>query len=235
MTGAFDDWAYDQLGIFAWTTELWDIVGRSGIKDRKFIDWYRDHPEEDDLAILRWNDENLGGAGFVNWSPFDHPQLGRVEIGGWDTLWTWRNPPPTFLEEEIEKNCRFSLVQASMAPRLKVRHLAAEPVGGGASKITLVIENAGFLPTYVSRKGLDRKMSRPVRIEIEGGVLVSGERVIEVGHLEGRSNKLDWTSTGATDNRIRREWVVRGEPGDRLVLHVISERAGSIHPELTLA
>jgi len=234
MTGAFDDWAYDQLGIFAWTTELWDIVGRAGIKDRKFIDWYRSHPEEDDLAILRWNDDNLGGAGFVAWTPFTHPQLGPVEIGGWDTLWTWRNPPAKFLEEEIEKNHRFSLVQASMAPRLEVRHLVAEPLGAGTAKVTLVVENTGFLPTYVSRRALERKMSRPVRIEVEGGVLVSGERVTEVGHLEGRSNKLDWTSTGATDNRVRREWVVRGDAGDRVVFHVISARAGTLHRELIL-
>jgi len=92
MTGAFDDWLYDQLGVFAWTTELWDIVGRAtGKTDRKQIDWYRDHPEEDDLAILRWDDEQNGGRGFVDWYPFEHPELGGVELGGWDSLYSLVN------------------------------------------------------------------------------------------------------------------------------------------------
>ena len=38
---------------------------------------------EDDLKLIGWNDEQLGGKGFVDWYPFDHPQLGRVELGGW--------------------------------------------------------------------------------------------------------------------------------------------------------
>ncbi len=80
MHGAFDDWAYDAQGIFSFTVELWDLIGEAGIKDRDFIGWIRNHPEEDDLKILRWNDEHLDGKGFVNWRPFEHPQLGAVEI-----------------------------------------------------------------------------------------------------------------------------------------------------------
>jgi hypothetical protein len=32
-------------------------------------------------------------AGHVDWRPFDHPQLGPVELGGWDDLSVWTNPP----------------------------------------------------------------------------------------------------------------------------------------------
>jgi murein tripeptide amidase MpaA len=235
MTGAFDDWMYDTLGIWAWTTELWDVVGRAtGKTDRRQIDWYRDHPEEDDLAILRWDDEHNGGHGFVPWYAVDHPDLGKVELGGWDRLYSWTNPPPALLEEEIAKNHRFALAQASMAPRLEVLEAAVEPLGGDRYKIRLVIQNAGFLGTYVSRKAEERKMARPIRIELEGAEVVVGERGQEVGQLEGRSNKLDWTSNSATDNRLRREWVVSGKPGSELVIHVRSERAGTLHVKLEL-
>ena len=64
--------------------------------------------------------------------------------------------------------------------------------------------------------------------------MVTGERRSEVGDLEGRSNKLDWTSNSATDNRLRREWVVRAPAGTVLTIHVISERAGTLHLTLEL-
>ena len=236
MTGAFDDWLYDQLGVFAWTTELWDLVGRAtGKGDRKQIEWQRDHPEEDDLAILRWDDEQNGGRGFVDWYPFQHPELGAVEIGGWDRLFSWTNPPPHLLEEEIARNHRFAMAQAAMAPRLEVLHLASEPLGEGCRRVTMVIENSGFLGTYVSRRAQERKAVRPIRIELDGAEVLSGERKSEAGDLEGRSNKLDWTSNSATDNRLRREWVVVAGPGAELTIDVLSERAGCLHLKLPLA
>ncbi len=81
-TGASDDWAYDHLGVFAWTVEFWSPKRRAGIADDKPIDWFREHPVADDLAIMRWNDEALGTEGFVDWYPVEHPQLGPVELGG---------------------------------------------------------------------------------------------------------------------------------------------------------
>ncbi len=51
-TGAFDDWMYDHLGIFSYTIELWDLPTAAGIKDRKFAEWFRDHPHEDDSVAL---------------------------------------------------------------------------------------------------------------------------------------------------------------------------------------
>ena len=92
---------YDHMGVFAWTVEIWSPQRQAGITDLKFIDWYREHPVEDDLKLLKWSDEALGGRGYVDWYPFEHPQLGKVELGGWDMLYAWRNPPPEFLEQEV--------------------------------------------------------------------------------------------------------------------------------------
>ena len=71
MRGAFDDWIYDHLGVFAWTTEFWSPQRQAGITDYKYIDWYREHPVEDDLKLMKWNDTVLKGKGFVDWYEFD--------------------------------------------------------------------------------------------------------------------------------------------------------------------
>ncbi|MCW5624856.1 MAG: carboxypeptidase, partial [Burkholderiales bacterium] len=94
ITGTFDDWMYEHCGVFAWTVEIWSPQREAGISDYKYVDWYREHPLEDDLKLLAWNDTVLGGTGFVDWYAFHHPQLGPVELGGWDSLYTWSNPPP---------------------------------------------------------------------------------------------------------------------------------------------
>ena len=99
-TGAFDDWMFDHLGAFAFTIELWDLPDEAGIKERKFIEWHRDHPHEQDVQILKWIDENGGPQAYVDWYAFDHPQLGKVELGGWNMMYTWRNPPHSHLERK---------------------------------------------------------------------------------------------------------------------------------------
>src|SRR5512136_1236938 len=90
-TGGFDTWIYEHRGAFAWTVEIWSPLRQAGIEKYKYIDWFREHPVEDDLKLIKWNDEKLGGRGYVDWYPFDHPQLGRVELGGWDFMWAWSN------------------------------------------------------------------------------------------------------------------------------------------------
>ena len=55
----------------------------------------------------QWIDENAKqnkAVPILGWTPYDHPQLGKVEIGGPDFKFTWQNCPIGFLEQEVEKN-----------------------------------------------------------------------------------------------------------------------------------
>ncbi len=233
-SGAFDDWMYDHFGAFAFTIELWDLPTEAGIKDRKFIEWFREHPHKDDLQILKWADENVGAQGYVNWYPFDHPQLGPLELGGWHEMYTWRNPPEAFLAAEASRNVPFALTVGDLLPHLNLKTLDVSSLGKDRFRIVVAVENSGFLPSYTSQQAKKRKAARPVRIELEipeGGTLVTGKNRVELSHLEGRSNKLDqfdlWGSAG-TDNRARYEWVVQAPHGSTLKLQVLSERAGSL-------
>jgi hypothetical protein len=58
----------------------------AGLEKYLYIDWFRDHPIDDDLKIFRWSETKLGGAAHVDWKSFDHPELGKVEIGGWNRI-----------------------------------------------------------------------------------------------------------------------------------------------------
>ena len=83
IKGGDVDWVYDHLGAYAWVTEFWSPQRAAGLSEYHFIDWLREHSPEDELAVLKVADEL--GEGYVDWYPFEHPQLGQVELGGWDS------------------------------------------------------------------------------------------------------------------------------------------------------
>ncbi|MFZ6027563.1 MAG: M14 family metallopeptidase [Chloroflexota bacterium] len=238
-TGAFDDWAYDQLGLYSFTIELWDLPTEAGIKERKFIEWWRQHPVEEDVQILKWADEHAPG-GYVNWYEFEHPQLGKLELGGWDHLYTWRNPPHTFTEAEVSRHTPWLLALADMLPHISLHTLEAKALGNDTYHLNLVVENSGFFPSYTSEQGKKRKATRPVRVELalpEGAMLCNGKLKTELGHLDGRANDLEVTAFGTSDptsHRSRAEWVIRARPGSTVGVTVIGERAGTVRREVKL-
>jgi murein tripeptide amidase MpaA len=239
ISGVFDDWMYSHLGVYAFTVEQWDIISKAGIKDRKFIEWLRDHPHEEDQKILAWADENVGEDAFVDWYSYQHPQLGKVELGGWNDMYTWRNPPHHFMGEEAERNVSFALSLGRMLPHLEIHTLEVTKISVDSYTLNLVVDNSGFFPTYTSNQGKKQDAMRPVRVELEipDGVKVLNGRVkVELGHLEGRSNKIGsiFTIASPTDNRGRLEWTLKAHEGTKLLIHVKSERAGTIHREIVL-
>ncbi len=240
-TGAFDDWLYDHYGIYTYTIEQWDLPDEAGIKARKWSEWHRIHPHEQDVQILQWALENAGPDAYIDWYPFDHPQLGRVELGGWNLMYTWRNPPLAWMGKEAERHFPFMTAMAEMLPHLSIHTLEVKPLGGHDYYLNLVVENPGFLPTFTSEQGKKREAVRPVRVELElpeGATLVEGKRRVELGHLEGRSNKWEITSIwggSQTDNRARAQWVIHSEPSGIIGLKIDGARAGSLTAKVDLA
>lgn len=242
ITGDFDGWCYEERGIFAWTVEIWSPQQQAGITEYKFIDWYREHPLEDDLKMLAWSDTVLEGKGYVDWYPFDHPQLGRIELGGWNTLYCWRNPPPAFLEKEIAPFADWLIWKLMLSPRLELYALKATALSEGVYRVTLVVENTGWLPTYITKKALEKKLVRGVIFEIalpEGASLAVGREREEARQLEGRAYTQALASPWAVgsanmDARIKQEWVVRAAPGTVVTVTARHDRAGKVQRQIVL-
>jgi hypothetical protein len=190
--------------------------------------------------MIRWADTHLGGKGYYDWIPFDHPDLGPVEIGGWDMLYAFRNPAPQFLESEIAPHADWLIWQSLVTPRLEVQNMEAKPLGDGVYQIRLVVENTGWLPSYVAKKALDRKVVRPVIAEIrlpEDATLVTGKLREELTQLEGRALKPagnTGSNADVTDDRAKVEWVIRAPQGSMVTLVARHERAGTVRLDLPL-
>ena len=239
ITGGFDTWTYDHLGVFSWTVEFWSPMKQAGIEKFKFIDWYREHPVEDDLKLLKWNDEVLKGKGYVDWYPYKHPQLGNVELGGWDNMNMWTNPPLEFLEKEISPFPDWIVWHALISPRLVPLETEVTSLGRDFYHIRFVVQNEGWLPTYVTKKALERKVTRGVVAEIalpKGASLESGKAREELGELEGRVYKPvnPDESDESTNERAKVEWVVKAKKGAKVNLTAKHERAGMVRAEVVL-
>jgi murein tripeptide amidase MpaA len=239
ITGGFDTWTYEHMGVFSWTVEFWSPQKQAGIEKYKFIDWFREHPVEDDLKLLKWNDEVLKGKGYVNWYAYNHPQLGKVELGGWDEMNTWTNPPLEFLEKEISPFPDWIAWHALISPKLVPWEVSATSLGTNTFRVRFVVENTGWLPTYVTKKALERKLTRGVIAEIalpKGAILELGKQREELGELEGRAYKSVFPddTDGTTSDRVKVEWVVKAKKGTKLKLTARHDRAGTIRTEVVL-
>lgn len=240
IKGGSDDWLYDHLGVFAWTTEFWAPLRAAGITDYKFIDWFIDHPVDDELKLLKWSDEQLDGKGFVDWYEFEHPELGKIELGGWDSLHYWTNPPADRLEAEIAPHADFAIFHCLISPKMEVHSLQAQKVGDTSFFIRLVLVNTGWLPTNISEKAIERKAVRPIEVELElpkGARVVGGETKTQAGQLQGRAlkrNMLAWGTGDDTSDRTKLEWVIEAPNGGLLKIEARHQRAGVVRREIEL-
>ncbi len=241
ITGTSDSWMYDHQGVFGWVVEVWSPQRQAGIEDYKYIDWFRDHPPEDDLKLLKWSDEKLDGKGYVDWYEYDHPQLGKIELGGWNSALAFRNPPPEYLEAEIAPFSDWLLWALLISPRLEVYEASATPVGEGAYRVRMVVNNSGWLPSYVTKKAAEKKIIRGVICEIElpeGADLETGKAREEFGQLEGRAYKTAMYfgfPNDSTTDRLKVEWVVKAPEGGTVKLLARHDRAGTVRAEVQLA
>ena len=189
LFGHSPDFGYFAYGAIWYGDELW-----SG---GRVVDYDRDG-RISELEVLRWNDEALGGRGFKSWTRMSHPQLGEVEVGGFNPKFFSQNPPVEFLEEWVKKQAMFNLLLAKSLPRARVASADARPLkkGPGVFEVTAVFTNEGFLPTALEM-ARRVKVVKPDRAEIsfdgKDAEIVEGQTSLELGYLQpGEKKEVKW-------------------------------------------
>jgi hypothetical protein len=170
-----------------------------------------------------------------------HPQLGPVEIGGWQRLALFVNPPPQMREAEVARLPKWLLWLNLIGPRLELRDVTVTALGSDTWRLRLVVQNSGWLPSYVSKMGLKRQQTRGVLAQITlpaSARLLMGKQREELGELEGWSHLHTgisfWPNTRPTADRSYVEWVIQAPADTRIGLLAWHERAGRITTQLQL-
>lgn len=240
IKGAFLDWCYENLGSMIFSTELWDLRVRAGLDRVPFLSPFKQRDAEaEGLALLAFIDREMAGEGFVDWYDFDHPQFGKVQLGGYRMKDLLQNAPPRFLKAEAHKNALFLIKHAAASPRLEIMKAEAQHLGDGVYKVELVVKNRGYLPTNVTEKAKEIKAVKPVTVDLglpEGAELVLGKAREEIGHLDGRivPPTSIYPSTAASQKEKRLEWIVKAPNAGDLIIKVTSDKAGNLSTTLPL-
>ena len=235
MSGAADDWAYEHLGVFSWTTEFWDAIaaatpGRSG----KHI-WYEGPTVEQEIAVIEWARTNAPET-LHPWRPFAHPQLGDIEIGGTDDFLLWTNAPASCLRAEVAPHSEFAIHQAMLSPRLEILRTKVEPLGEGTWRVEVGVANTGWLPTHVTELARKNRLCLPGWVQVDGADTMGSPARVTFGELSGRSGYLlaGGVRNDGTPDRKLLSWVVRGPAGTEVAVTASHPRAGTVTASVTL-
>ncbi len=222
--GTLISWAYWDYGIVGSVPEFWGMFPADENKDGRTSD------EE----LIKWNDSALGGKYFINWQAFNHPQLGPVEIGGWNYKFIRQNPPPQFLKAEIELYLPWMLWLAEVSPRVVIKNAKVTTVEKGkVMKLTVTVQNEGYLPTNISRRAIEAEFAVPVRalIQFSNAELIDGKPRTNLGHLAGRRD--DDASLGSSIGEVTYLIRVTGA-NPSATFTVESEKGGRVKREIAL-
>jgi murein tripeptide amidase MpaA len=148
------DWFYYMRGVLGFTNELFTSSN-----------FYRT-TERGENMLESVNKYLLLGEGVVAWTEVDHPQYGKVEVGGKKKNWG-RQPPSFLLEEECHRNMAFTLYHADQMPQVQIQSIDVKPLAEGLQQVTAVVENKRLIPT---RSAIDVKhrITPPDRVALDG-------------------------------------------------------------------
>lgn len=243
LKGDLTEYAYHQRGAIAYVVELWDLFKRLGMeRPSKFVQYYERVSREDLVKLAWWDRDENEGRSFPPWRGFEHPQLGRVELGGIDPRVGIWNPPLHELAGVCASQAGAYLRVAALAPRVRVADVARHPLPGGITRVEVRIVNDGYLGTYglPSAKKLEFNEPLYATATIDGCELVEPGAAYQIlGHLDGWGHGLHtganlpaYPGTRGNTNTTWATYLVRGT--GTLTVRVGSCRAGFLTTRVSL-
>lgn len=168
----------------------------------------------EEAAWLKYNDEKRNGAGFVNWQQFEHPQLGKVEIGGW-TPYFKTNPPAEEIKNIADKQTEFVLYLTAQFPKISLEEPQIKRLAQNLYEIKTTLTNEGGLPagTAMARRN---QRARPyiVSISTENQNIINGTKINKVWSIPAHGGKEKF------------KWIINAPDNSDITIKVYSEKYG---------
>jgi len=217
------DWFYGSRGVYTFSNELFNSY-QYFHKDRDEDGFGQGEAFEFDKSLLF-------GDGVVTWQEANHPQYGKIEVGGVKKNFT-RADPGFLLESDAHRNMSFCIYHAYNMPKLEIEEITEKSLGGGLTEVTAVITNKRMMPTHASQD-LKYKIERPDYISLEGAKVIAGV-VVENRDLNLTREQKNNPSVIEVDNipglgAVTVRWIVAGS--GKYTVKVDSRKGGVIRKE----
>jgi len=172
-------------------------------------------PEGIDLRLLQWMDaEKVDG--FAPWTPFTHPTLGAVEIGGFRPYAT-TNPPPSKVADLGAAHAKFALYLTSLFPKVRIAKAEATSLGAGLYRVRAEVENVGYLPATLAHAVTARAV-KPTMVQLgvpPESIVTGAEKTAYLPALAGSGGRQSF------------EWLIKGKAGTAITLKAVAQKGGS--------
>jgi hypothetical protein len=202
--GGSTDWANDGHGMVAFLNELFN--GGQYYQSPLLLEQMQDDrtPISRGLSRFFFNDFLEFGEQWVDWAPFDHPQYGEVEMGGWNKFANRINP--RFMSMEVfHRNMAFTLYHADQLPIMSIGEARVERLDNGLRRVWVDITNERLVPTITAR-AMSTRAVRPDLLTVDGNAEIVAAGWVRNRHLPGPIDLIDQADL----NRI----IIRsGHPG----------------------
>jgi hypothetical protein len=245
--GAFFEYGYYQFGVPAFSTPGWGIggapadagargaggppagaggrgagQGRGGAGGQGGAGAQAGADAAFDLRLLRWMEaEKIDG--FINWTPFKHPTLGDVEIGGFRP-YALSNPAASRIADLGKSHTEFVTYLSGLFPKVNIASTSVTSLGGGLYRVKAEVENAGFLPTAAAQ-GVRSRAVAPTMVQLE----VNADDIVS-----GAPKTNFFPTLAGSGRRQTYEWIIKGKPGSSITLKAVAQKGGSATTSLTL-
>lgn len=165
---------------------------------------------------------DFDSTAFVSWKPYDHPRLGKVEIGG-KIAYRDLTPSDAQADSLIGIQLPFMRDLVKTLPKLTIEETKAENKSPGVWRVETWVSNTGLLP-YPTHQGERCQRPTPAIVTIAGDgiTLLEGKPRSSIRLLDGSggSSKISW--------------LVQANAGQQVTVKVDSKSAGSATQTLTL-
>ncbi len=213
------DWFYGGRGIYTYSNELWTPY----LMFNK--DATRDPNEDDNFQFDRYL---LFKDAFVEWHEYNHPQYGKIEIGGFKKNFT-RMHPGFLLESDAHRNMAFTIYHAYHTPKLVIDTIMQKDLGDGLREVTAVIANKRLMPTH-SSQDLKYKIERPDYITLTGAKVIAG-MTVENNNPGAATEQKNTPQTLELTNipglgQVTVRWIVQGS--SKITITVDSRKGGTV-------
>ena len=213
------DWFYGGRGIYTYSNELWTpylMFNRDATRDPQ------------DNSTFQFDRFLLFKDGFVDWHEFDHPQYGKIEIGGFKKNFG-RAHPGFLLESDAHRNMSFTIYHCYHTPKLQIDSIYEKDLGDGVKEVTAVISNQRLMPTH-SSQDLKFKIEKPDLVSITGVKPIAG-MIVENRDLNISSEQKTDPAVLSVPNipglgTITVRWLVAGS--GKYTITVDSRKGGSV-------
>ena len=213
--GSFELWAYYQLGLPSFSQDFWgipllkpakaDSTAKTDKKATAAPKGKKSSKKPDaEKTFLAYNDSILDGKGFVNWTSFNHPQLGEVEIGG-KVPYADLVPQTKEIEAALKAQVPWIYELCKGIPELVLEDKKITAIGDGIYRVEVWISNKGKFH-FPLAMGSRNKAPAPavVTLSAKGLSFLQGRERTPLGSIESQQKqKLSWLIRKAKSDEVK--------------------------------